>query len=144
MRFRLRTLLIAVTIACGFLAIWRAWDFIPGTFHVDESGFAHGTGTEYRYYKAGALKSKMHYFGGTPTNATWYKPDGSVVGTAAFDKESVSTGYQLREDGSIRSTAQYRWSDTKRLHVGHGQAVYFNEDGSVEKVLQYVDGVEHK
>jgi len=114
---------------------WYFSGYMPGTFHRDEKGFPHGTGWARYHYDAGPLMLEEYRVAGKITKATWYRPDGSVVASEAYEDQS-GTGYYLRQDGSIKVKMNYVKG------AAHGEAVYFNEDGSVKRVAEFRHGTE--
>ena len=108
---------------------------MPGTYHRDEHGFAHGTGWAYYYYDTGDLMLEEKYVAGKGRYSRWFRPDGSVVAETNWEGES-GVGYYLRQDGSIRAKMQYVNG------LAHGTAAYFEKDGSVISEASFREGVE--
>jgi antitoxin component YwqK of YwqJK toxin-antitoxin module len=108
---------------------------MPGTLRFDESGTAHGTGTKRYFYESGDLKLEDAYLAGDLNRSRWYGRDGELIEETRW-KAGSGTGIYLREDGTIRSRYQY----VKGL--AEGQATFFADDGSVERVATFRDGVE--
>ena len=106
-RFGLRTLLAAVSVAAILCALGLYWEYLPGTFHFDENGFPHGTGTRLYYYDSGALMGEEHYRAGVLSRTTWYKPNGEVIATTNWKKDQVNIGYFLYQDGSVRTKMEF-------------------------------------
>ena len=135
----MRRTFVAVTTALvgvGFgLIAWYFSGYMPGTYHRDENGFAHGTGWAYYYYDTGDLMLEEKYVAGKGQYSRWFRPDGSVVAETHWEDES-GVGYYLRQDGSIRARMQYVNG------FAHGTAVYFDKDGSVIREAVFREGVE--
>ena len=142
MRYRLRTLLIAITTVCVLLGLWRVWEYLPGTFYRDQQGFPHGTGTARYYYGSGAPKSAEWHVAGVVRRVTLYRPDGSEIITTSFDKTHGGIGYFVTEDGTIIMKAPCKYDPSSRQFLAHGEAVVYDEDGNVVKTVRYQDGVE--
>jgi len=114
---------------------WYCWGYIPGTLYFDQQSVPHGTGVKKYLYPSGELKIKEHYVNGRLSKSIWFKPNGNILATTNWNKESC-IGYYLRDDGSIRVKMQYVNS------VAHGKAIYYHEDGTVDKQVEFRNGVE--
>jgi len=130
MRYRLRTLLLAVAIIAIILCSIIYWDAVPGTYHKDPNGFPHGTGQAEYQYDDGSLMIREWYFRGLIYKATWFKPDGTEIATETYDKASGGIGYYLRQDGTIKSKYTYEYSPEDRLYVNAGFPVYYDRNGN--------------
>jgi len=140
-RFRLRSLFLLITVCAVLLGVWARWEYLPGTYYRDSDGFPHGTGTTEYNYDASQLMLKEWYRGGLIYRATWYRPDGTEVATAEYDKKAGGVGYYLRQDGSIKSKYSYTYSPTDHVYFADGPATFFRVDGIVEKIVNYENGV---
>ncbi len=85
---------------------------------------------------------KEWYRGGPIYRATWYRPDGTEVATTEYDKKTGGVGYYLRQDGSIKSKHSYAYSKIDHAYFADGQATFFHVDGTVEKIVNYENGIE--
>src|SRR5262245_48382623 len=99
MRYRLRTLLIAVSLLCLALCVWRNRDYIPGTLRWDPMNrpgllkAPKGTGVARHYYRNGAVRDTQWILAGVVKRISWYRPDGSHIATSWFDATRGGTGY---------------------------------------------------
>lgn len=141
LRFRLRTFLLFVTLVALFLCVWLNWEHIPGTYYRDARGYPHGTGTQIYNYDSGEVMLREWYRGGLAYRSTWYRPDGTEVATEEYDKQSGGVGYYLRQDGSIKRKFTYIYSPTDHAYLADGEAKYYLPDGTIEKTVQFEDGV---
>jgi hypothetical protein len=130
MRFRLKTLLLAVAFIALILCAITYWDAIPGTYYRDGNGFPHGTGQAECLYDDGSLMIREWYSRGLIYKATWFKPDGTEIATETYDKASGGIGYYLRQDGSIKSKYTYEYSPDDQLYVSAGVPVYYDRKGN--------------
>lgn len=144
MRLRSIRSQILVSLACLcfalILCVSFAWEYIPGTYYVDENGRTHGTGSESHYYKNGRLLARESFVAGILAKCTYYRPDGTVAARSIYDKEEGGIGYRLREDGTIRTRTPYIWDSQAKEFLAHGEEVYFDADGAVLKVIEFVNG----
>jgi hypothetical protein len=142
---RWRSLSRALTwLLLGLIALWLgillAWDYLPGTLSFDNSGFPHGTGTRKYFYHSGKLQLEEYYWAGLIEDATWYRPDGSVLVTTKLNKKRGGVWYYLRQDGTIRSRMDHQYDAESGLYVAEGTAVYYTADGAIERTVQYHRG----
>ncbi|PQO46146.1 toxin-antitoxin system YwqK family antitoxin [Blastopirellula marina] len=143
-RLRVSIFLTAIILLCILFAVWNTWQYVPGTYFVDNNGHAYGTGRELYFYDSGELRLVEEYQAGILTNQIYYQRDGEVLMTSPFDVQKGGVGYTFREDGSIRTKVPYRFIPEKKEYFAHGNAEYYAEDGTVEKVVEFQNGVEIK
>lgn len=67
-----------------------------------------------------------------------------MVITSSFDVQAGGTGYIVNDDGSIRAKVPYRFSPEQKEYFAHGNAEYYDLDGTVEKIVEFQNGVETK
>jgi len=129
-KYRLKTLLIFVTLFAIALAAYIYSDAIPGTYHKNEHGFPRGTGVaEYRY-DDGSLMIREWYFRGLIYRSTWFTPDGRELVTETYDKATGGAGYYLRQDGTIRSKYIYEYMPELNAYGNAGNPVYYDATGT--------------
>jgi antitoxin component YwqK of YwqJK toxin-antitoxin module len=107
---------------------------MPDTLYFDDLGWPHGTGIKRYVYESGKLKIAESYLAGNLQTSRWYRPDGSLVEQTRW-KSGTGIGICLRDDGTIESRYEYVNG------VANGLATYYAEDGSVERVASFRDGV---
>ena len=139
-RFGIKTLMLFVALAATVCAVVVNWEYVPGTYYRDKSGFPHGTGWGHNYYENGGLMLKDYYRAGELIEQVWYKPDGGIFVISSFHRDGVNVGYYLRDDGSVRSMVQYRYRPTDHMYVADGTTVCYRTDGSVDHIDEYRDG----
>lgn len=124
-----RTTLLALVIAgpLGILLIVLAlrWDALPGTFHRDDQGVAHGTGRVTYDYTPGVKQVVEQYYRGQLVRSEWFRPDGTSIQVTLWEDES-GEGLYLRKDGSVWSRRQYI------KNLWDGVCTYYNRDGSMK------------
>jgi antitoxin component YwqK of YwqJK toxin-antitoxin module len=126
---------------CIALSVWRNWEYLPGTYYVDSDGHPHGTGQETYYYDSGRIRLVESYRAGVIVKQTYYRPNGEVIVTSAFDKERGGVFYVVRQDGTIRAKYPCQFSAADSEFLAHGEAIYFRPDGTVEKTMEYLNGM---
>ena len=104
-----------------------------GSFSRDEFGIPEGTGWQAYLYPSGQVKRREAFVEGVLQRTIWYRPDGSVVATTNWNKGS-GIGYELRDDGSIKTKTEYVRG------LADGEVVSYRPDGSVEKTQLFVHG----
>lgn len=131
---------LVVIVVFLLLAVGVAWyrsGYMPMSLRFDSDGIAHGTGTAQYSYQSGALKLEDRYVAGQIVEATWYRPDGSIIANEHF-QDGCGTGYYLREDGSIRVKMTYVKG------IAEGPATYYTVDGEIDRVVKFVNGQEQR
>jgi antitoxin component YwqK of YwqJK toxin-antitoxin module len=136
-------LLLVVLVTAVICTIALNWDYIPGTFHLDQFGNPHGTGREIQNYAAGAPMVRAYYVAGELREKTWYKPDGNIVACTTFHRDGLNVSYKLRQDGTIESQLQCRYFYEEGFHryFADGLVLSFRPNGSLEKSEIYQNGV---
>ena len=129
MRFRSRTVILAVAVITVFLGSINYWDAIPGTLYEDNNGFLHGTGQAEYFYDDGSLMLCEWHFRGLIYRSTWFKPAGTEIATERYNKKTGGIGYYLRQDGSIKSKYVYEYSPEHNGYVSAGRPVYYDQFG---------------
>jgi len=128
-RYRLRTLLIVVTLAALACAAFTYWDAIPGTYRKNENGFARGTGVDEYRYDSGVLMIREWYYRGLIYRSTWFTPEGNEIATETYDKATGGVGYYLRQDGTIRSKYTYEYMTDLNVYGNAGNPIYYDASG---------------
>lgn len=128
-RYRLRTLIVLVTLVAFAIAAYSYWDAIPGTYHKNENGFPRGTGVAEYHYDDGSLMIREWYFRGLIYRSTWFTPDGRELATETYDKATGGVGYYLRQDGTIRSKYTYEYMPDVNMYGNAGKPVYYDASG---------------
>jgi hypothetical protein len=129
-KYRLKTLLIVVTLIAFAFAAYIYSDAIPGTYHKNEHGFPRGTGVaEYRYDN-GSLMIREWYFRGLLYRSTWFTPAGQELATETYDKATGGVGYYLRQDGTIRSKYTYEYMPELNVYGNAGNPLYYDANGT--------------
>lgn len=122
MKHTLITLALLLSVGCSTQKLY-----------FDTNGFSHGTGWKEYQYKSGGLMLKEYYEDGCLTHSLWYKPDGTMIREEDW-QDGAGTGIYLRENGTIKVFMPYVNG------VAHGMAVYYKEDGSLDKVVEFHRG----
>ena len=105
----------------------------PTEFYFDKQGVAHGTGVREYRYDSGELMLKDHYESGRLEHSVWFRPDGTTIREEDW-QAGAGTGLYLRQDGSIKVAMPYVNG------IAHGMAVYYNPDGTISNVVEFVRG----
>ena len=105
----------------------------PTKLHFDEQGVAHGTGVREYRYESGELMLEDFYDDGRLERSIWFRLDGSTI-REEYWQDGAGTGLYLRQDGSIRVAMPYVNG------IAHGMAVYYNSDGTISNVVEFVRG----
>ncbi|MCC9656730.1 hypothetical protein [Rhodopirellula halodulae] len=129
-RYRLKTLILLVTLVAFTLAAYSYWDAIPGTYHKNKDGFPRGTGVAEYHYDDGSLMIREWYFRGLIYRSTWFTPDGRELATETYDKATGGVGYYLRQDGTIRSKYTYEYMPDVNMYGNAGKPVYYDASGT--------------
>ncbi len=134
----------AVGLMCISAGIWFAWNHIPGTVRFTSDGNVRGTGTLRRYYPSGAIKVEAYHVNGLLIRDTFYRPDGSVIATSAFDLDRGGTFYSVCDDGTVECKLHCKFrpgeSGSTPPLVADGLMVVYKPDGSIDEVRAYRDG----
>lgn len=134
-RFRFSLKAIFALLFATSIYAWYASGHMPGTLYFDDSGFAHGSGRKAYYYTTGALKLEEFYTAGQLQKSRWYRPDGALLHETKWIAGS-GIGYNLREDGTIKAKIEFVNG------LAHGDAIYYDELGKIERVAKYREGVQ--
>lgn len=129
-KFHLRTLLGVVTLFALLFTLYANRDAIPGTYHKDDRGLSHGTGEAQYFYDNGALMIREWYYRGLIYRSTWFTPDGREIATETFDIKSGGVGYDLRQDGTIRSKFTSKYVPAENVYGNAEFPVYDDATGS--------------
>jgi hypothetical protein len=142
-QFSLKTLLLIVFLAAVACTVFLNWEYIPGTFYLDQYRNPHGTGWDTQYYNSGAPMVKSYYRAGELREKFWYKPDGSIAASTQFHRDGANLSYDLRQDGTVESRfeCKYFYEEGFHRYFADGTFTHLRPDGSVERLEEYRNGV---